>query len=64
MLRKDAKPIKACYLVPNPLLYGTIRMYQTLIEDYGVEVHVSYDINDFAGILGVDKSVLTSEDLP
>lgn len=61
MLRKDAKPIKACYLVPNPLLYGTIRMYQTLIEDCGVEVHVSYDINELAGILGVDKSVLTFE---
>jgi hypothetical protein len=63
ILRKDARPIKACYLVPNPLLYGTIRMYQTLIEDYGVEVHVSYDINDFAGILGVDISVLTSKHL-
>jgi hypothetical protein len=36
-------------------------MYQTLIEDYGVEVHVSYDISDFADILGVDKSVLTSD---
>lgn len=61
MLRKNAKPIKACYLVPNTLLYGTIRMYQTLIEACGVEVHVSYDINELAGILGVEKSVLISE---
>ncbi|GAB6147452.1 hypothetical protein [Desulfocicer niacini] len=60
-LRGNAKPIKACYLVPNTLLYGTIRMYQTLIEDCGVEVHVSYDINELAGILRVDKSMLTSE---
>ena len=60
-LRENAKPIRACYLVPNTVLYGTIRMYQTLIEDCGVEVHVSYDINELAEILGVEKSVLTSE---
>ena len=60
-LRKNAKPVKACYLVPNSLLYGTIKMYQALIENGGVEVHVSYDINEIAGILGVEKYVLTSE---
>ncbi len=59
--RRSAKPILACYLVPNALLYGTIRMYQTLIADCGVQVHVSYDINELADILRVDKSVLTSE---
>ena len=26
-MRKAAQPIKACYLVPNTLLFGTIRMY-------------------------------------
>jgi hypothetical protein len=36
-------------------------MYQTLIEERGVEAYVSYDINELAAILGVDKSVLTSE---
>ncbi len=56
--RESARPIKACYLVPNDLLYGTIRMYQALIEDSGVEVHVSYDIDELANILGVEKSDL------
>ncbi|MDN5280129.1 MAG: hypothetical protein PWR01_4094 [Clostridiales bacterium] len=60
-LRKSQQKIKACYLVPNALLYGMIRMYQTLIEERGVEAYVSYDINELAAILGVDKSVLTSE---
>jgi len=59
-MRDSAQPVKACYLVPNDLLYGTIRMYQALIESSGVEVHVSYDINELASILGVEKSVLTS----
>ena len=59
--RKSSRLIKACYLVPNPLLYGTIRMYGTCIESSGVEVHVSYDINELAIILGVDKSVLTTD---
>lgn len=59
-MRGSAAPIKACYLVPNALLYGTIRMYQSMIEDCGVEVHVSYDIDDLAVILGVDPSVLAT----
>ena len=50
-LRKTASPIKACYLVPNPLLFGTIRMYQSLIERSGVSVHVSYDLEELANIL-------------
>ncbi len=61
MVRDSSQPIKACYLVPNSLLYGTIRMYDALIESCGVEVHVSYDINELSSVLGVEKSVLTSE---
>lgn len=57
-LRETAPPIKACYLVPNPLLYGTIRMYKALIEKSGVEVYVSYDIDELARILGVEKENL------
>jgi hypothetical protein len=60
-IRESANPIKAGYLVPNVLLYGTIRMYQTLIENRGVEVHVSYDIDELSDFLGVEKSILTSE---
>jgi hypothetical protein len=60
-LRTSAQPIKACYLVSNKLLYGTIRMYQALIENSGVEAHVSFDIDELADILGVEKSVLTLE---
>jgi hypothetical protein len=59
-LRSSERPIKACYLVPNTLLYGTIRMYQSLIESSGVEVCVSYDINELAGVLGVEVAVLTT----
>lgn len=51
-------PIKACYLVPNAALYGTIRMYEALIAGRGVNVYVSYDINELAAILGVDVSRL------
>lgn len=58
--RESAQPIKACYLVPNTLLYGTIRMYEALISRSGVEVHVSYDIDELAEILGVEKTVLTT----
>jgi len=50
--------IHACYLVPNALLYGTIRMYQSLIEGSGVMVHVSYDLDELAEILGVEASLL------
>ena len=59
-LRESLPPIKACYLVPNALLYGTVRMYQTLIENSGVEVHASYDINELATILNVGNSDLTA----
>jgi len=59
-MRKEDQPIKACYLVPNELLYGTIRMYQALIERSGVEVHVSKNIDELAKILGVDSSKLTA----
>ncbi len=56
--RKSGPPIKACYLVPNDLLYGTIRMYKALIEDRGVKVYVSHDLGELADALGVDKSDL------
>lgn len=59
MMRKNAAPIKACYLVPNPVLYGTIRMYQSLIESAGVEAFVSYEIDELAEILNVNKKILT-----
>jgi len=36
-------------------------MYQTLIEEHGVDVHVSYNIDELASVLGVEKSVLTPE---
>ena len=57
-LRMSEPPITACYLVPNPLLYGTIRMYKALIESRGVDVHVSYEVENLAGILGVEKTDL------
>ena len=60
-IREAAQPIKACYMVPNALLYGTIRMYEVLISRGGVEVHVSHDINELAEILGVEKAVLSIE---
>ncbi|MGA9365696.1 MAG: hypothetical protein WBW16_15145 [Bacteroidota bacterium] len=57
--RKGLPPVKACFLVSNPVVFGTLRIYQTLAEDAGVEVHVSYNISQLARVLGVDESVLT-----
>lgn len=54
--------IKACYLVHNSLLFGTIRMYQALIESRGVEVHVGYDMDELAKILDIDKARLLITD--
>jgi hypothetical protein len=59
-LREPTHPILACYLVPNPVLFGTIRMYASLIERGGVIVHVSYKLQTLADILGVDRSMLSS----
>ena len=59
--RESTQPIKACYLVTNTLLYGTIRMYKALIARSGIEVHVSYDIDELAEILGVEKTVLITQ---
>jgi len=59
--RKPEHPIKACYLVPNPSVYGTLRMHQALAENHGVEVHVGYDIGELAEVLGVDAVQLGSE---
>ena len=57
--RKGLAPVKACFLVSNPVVFGTLRIYQTLAEEAGVEVHVSYNISQLAQVLGVDESVLT-----
>lgn len=62
--RKPEHSIKACYLAPNPSVYGTIRMYQALAESRGVEVHVGYDIGELAAILGVDAAQLSIEQPP
>jgi hypothetical protein len=62
--RKPEHSIKACYLVPNPSVYGTIRMYQALAETRGVEVHVAYDIGKLAAVLGVDPAQLSTEQQP
>jgi len=50
--------VKACYLVSNPSVYGTLRMFQALAEGTGAEVHVGYDIRELADILGVDAARL------
>lgn len=57
--REGMPPVKACFLVPNALLYGTMRMYQTLMETRGVEVHVDYDLTALAARLNVDAAKLT-----
>jgi len=57
-LRSSARSIKACYLVPNDLLFGVIRMYQALIEGHGVNVYISKDLKKLANILGIDKTLL------
>ena len=59
--RKPEHPIKACYLVPNPCVYGTMRMYSALAESRGVDVHVGYDIRELADVLGVDPAQLSTE---
>jgi hypothetical protein len=50
--------VKACFLVSNPVVFGTLRIYETLAEDAGVEVHVSYHIAELARVLGVKESDL------
>ncbi len=52
--------MKACFLVSNPVVFGTLRIYQTLAEEAGVEVHVSYNISQLARVLGVEESALTT----
>ncbi|PIP01560.1 MAG: hypothetical protein COW18_02375 [Zetaproteobacteria bacterium CG12_big_fil_rev_8_21_14_0_65_54_13] len=65
LMRQDqATAIHACYLVPNALLFGTIRMYQMLIEGSGVVVHVSYALDDMAEVLGVEPSLLAASSVP
>lgn len=59
--REPQHLVKACYLVKNPITYGTIRMYQAIIEGEGVEVHVSYDIDELAKELDVAPAELSIE---
>jgi hypothetical protein len=56
--RNGLPRVKACYLVSNPVVFGTLRIYETLAEDAGVEVHVSYHAADLARVLGVEESKL------
>jgi hypothetical protein len=58
--RKGLAPVKACFLVSNPVVFGTLRIYQTLAEEARVEVHVSYNISQLARVLGVDEAVLAA----
>lgn len=37
-----------------PLGYGMARMYQALLEDWPIEIHVERDLERCASILGVD----------
>ena len=63
-LRKPERTVKACYLVSNEWVYGTLRMYQALAESYGVEVYVSEDIGELADVLGVDPAQLGTKQAP
>jgi len=62
--RKPQHTVKACYLVPNAWIYGTLRIYEALGESYGVGVHVSYDIGELADVLGIDPVQLSTEQPP
>jgi hypothetical protein len=55
---KGLPRVKACFLVSNPVVFGTLRIYETLAEDAGVEVHVSYHTSELARVLGVEESEL------
>lgn len=58
VIRNPEQPVKACYLVANELVYGTVRMYQAVIESRGVEVHIAYEIGPLAEVLGVEADEL------
>lgn len=49
-----------CFLVSNQLLFGMIRMYESVMERPGLEIHVSYNIQELATILDVDASALSN----
>ena len=57
-LRDPEHPVKACYLVANELIYGTVRMYQAVIERRGVEVYIDYEIEPLAEALGIEPDKL------
>jgi hypothetical protein len=57
--RNGLPRVKACFLVSNPVVFGTLRIYETLAEDAGVEVHVSYHMAELARVLDVEQSKLS-----
>ncbi len=61
-VRRNQPPIKACYLVSNPAVYGLVRMYKAMMTGCGVEVHVSKDIQELAAELGVSEDQLELKD--
>jgi hypothetical protein len=56
--RNGLPRVKACFLVSNQVVFGTLRIYETLAEDAGVEVHVSCPMAELAPVLGVEESEL------
>ena len=52
------RPTVECFLVSRPLIYGTVKMYQAVVEEHGLQVHVSFSISEIAKILEVEESVL------
>jgi hypothetical protein len=51
--------VKLGFLVNNPLAYGMARMYQTLSFDPNVETYLYESIDEVAGFLGIDVSLIT-----
>lgn len=56
--RQGLLPVKACYLVADLITFGTMRMYQAIAEEAAVEVHVGYDVDALAAVLGVPRAEL------
>lgn len=56
--------VMACFLVVNEVQYGMARMYQALVDGRGLEVHISYEVEELARILGVPDFILLGEQPP
>lgn len=61
-VRRSQPPIKACYLVSNPAIYGVVRMYKAMMDGCGVDVHVSKHLHELAEELGVSQDQLDLKD--